>query len=275
MLVAAIAYQLSVVARGVLRDPRARRLGARTRAVLAFVPAVASAQVLPDLALGASASARVCSCSCCTRSACPPGKAIGVGLLWYGMTLLVSLLGAPAFAVGHRRRAPTDDRRRRRPTPRRRHPRPRHERRRQGEPTAPRRRSRSAGASPAGGAPRRSLLYWWVEILAVVAFYVVYSSIRNLQPRQPATRRSSTRASIIRLQKSLGINHEQAIQAWALGSRPLIIAANYFYGSLHFIVTGGVMIYLYRRWTDDYPLLAQHARASPPRSRSSASRSSR
>ena len=52
----------------------------------------------------------------------------------------------------------------------------------------------------------------------------------------------------------MGINHEQAIQAWALGSRTFIIAANYFYGSLHFIVTGGVMIYLYRRWTDDYPL---------------------
>ena len=32
----------------------------------------------------------------------PTGKAIGVGLLWYGMTLVVSLLGAPAFAVGQR-----------------------------------------------------------------------------------------------------------------------------------------------------------------------------
>ena len=32
----------------------------------------------------------------------PTGKAIAVGLLWYGMTLVVSLLGAPAFAVGQR-----------------------------------------------------------------------------------------------------------------------------------------------------------------------------
>jgi hypothetical protein len=49
----------------------------------------------------------------------PTGKAIGIGLLWYGMTLLVSFLGAPAFAVGHRERdkiesgapeADTDDR---------------------------------------------------------------------------------------------------------------------------------------------------------------------
>jgi len=32
----------------------------------------------------------------------PNGQAIGIGLLWYLTMLLVSLLGAPAFAVGHR-----------------------------------------------------------------------------------------------------------------------------------------------------------------------------
>jgi hypothetical protein len=30
---------------------------------------------------------------------------VAVGLLWYALTLVVSLLGAPAFAIGHR--APT------------------------------------------------------------------------------------------------------------------------------------------------------------------------
>jgi hypothetical protein len=32
-------------------------------------------------------------------------QAIAVGLLWFSATLLVSVLGAPAFAVGHRRKA--------------------------------------------------------------------------------------------------------------------------------------------------------------------------
>ena len=32
----------------------------------------------------------------------PNGQAIGIGLLWYLVMLLVSLLGAPAFAVGNR-----------------------------------------------------------------------------------------------------------------------------------------------------------------------------
>ncbi len=96
-------------------------------------------------------------------------------------------------------------------------------------------------------------LYWWVEILAVIVFYVVYSTVRNLHHGNPDEAFRHAR-EIMSLQHDLGINHEQAIQDWALGWRPLIIAANYFYGSLHFIVTGGVMIYLYRKWSDDYPL---------------------
>ena len=95
-------------------------------------------------------------------------------------------------------------------------------------------------------------VYWWVELLAVGAFYFVYSAVRNLNDSNAAEAFQHAR-ELIDLQKTLGIDIEQSIQSWALGFRPLIIAANYFYGSLHFIVTGGVMIYLFRKWTDDYP----------------------
>ena len=95
-------------------------------------------------------------------------------------------------------------------------------------------------------------LYWWVELLAVLAFYLVYSAIRNLNHANAAEAFHHAQ-QLIDLQRTLGIFVEQSIQSWALGARPLIIAANYFYGSLHFIVTGGVMVYLFRRWTDDYP----------------------
>jgi hypothetical protein len=95
-------------------------------------------------------------------------------------------------------------------------------------------------------------LYWWGELLAVLIFYGVYSFVRNLHHGNEAQAYQHAK-DLIDVQKALGINHEQAIQAWALGSRAFIIACNYFYGSLHFIVTAGVMIYLYRRWTDDYP----------------------
>jgi hypothetical protein len=95
-------------------------------------------------------------------------------------------------------------------------------------------------------------LYWWIEILAGLAFYICYSFVRNLHHGNAAEARQHA-YDLIDIQKWLGINHEQSIQAWAHHSRVFVIAANYFYGSLHFIVTAGVMIYLYRRWTNDYP----------------------
>ncbi len=79
-------------------------------------------------------------------------------------------------------------------------------------------------------------LYWWGELLAVLIFYGVYSFIRNLHHGNEAQAYQHAK-DLIDVQKALGINHEQAIQAWALGSRAFIIACNYFYGSLHFIVT--------------------------------------
>jgi hypothetical protein len=97
-----------------------------------------------------------------------------------------------------------------------------------------------------------STVYWWLEILMALAFYGVYTGIRNLNDahKSEALRHA---LDLMSLQRTLGINHEATIQGWVINARPVIIAANYYYGSLHFIVTAGVMIYLYRRWTNDYP----------------------
>lgn len=120
-------------------------------------------------------------------------------------------------------------------------------------------------AAPNAGVPRRRRwrggrtlrdgrrLYWWVELIAAAVFYEVYSFVRNLHHSTPAEARANA-LDIIRWERALGMFHEQAVQAWADGWHAGIVAANYFYGSLHFIVTVGVMIFLYRKWTDDYPL---------------------
>jgi hypothetical protein len=95
-------------------------------------------------------------------------------------------------------------------------------------------------------------LYWWVEILAIGLFYLIYSAVRNAD-------RVRTEAAFIHAkqlmdwQAALGINHELTINEWALHFKPLVVASNYFYGSLHFIVTIGVAIYLFKKWPDDYP----------------------
>jgi hypothetical protein len=96
------------------------------------------------------------------------------------------------------------------------------------------------------------VIYWWAEILAVLIFYVVYSAIRNAGTTHAADAYAHAK-ELIGWQRSLGINHEETFNKWALHVRPLVIAANYYYGSLHFIVTIGVGVYLFRKWPNDYP----------------------
>jgi uncharacterized protein (TIRG00374 family) len=100
VLVAALAYQVSVLI-AVYCAIHALGISVPNGAVLAFLPAVASAQVLP-ISLSGLGIREGLLVLLLRPLDVPTGKAIGVGLLWYGMTLVVSLLGAPAFAVGHR-----------------------------------------------------------------------------------------------------------------------------------------------------------------------------
>ena len=97
-----------------------------------------------------------------------------------------------------------------------------------------------------------SHIYWWVEILAILLFYVVYSAVRNMNGSNPPKAFHNAR-DIITLEHHLGLFHEATIQSWALHFRPLIITANYLYGSLHFIVTIWVGVWLFRRYSNDYP----------------------
>jgi hypothetical protein len=99
-----------------------------------------------------------------------------------------------------------------------------------------------------------SVLYWWGELLFVLSFYVVYSTIRNLNEGSPAVARANA-YRLMGWQAALGIDWEAAIHRWALERHALILAANYFYGSLHFVVTAGVLIFLYRSHDEDYPRL--------------------
>jgi hypothetical protein len=97
-----------------------------------------------------------------------------------------------------------------------------------------------------------STLYWWAEILAILVFYFVYSAVRNAN-KAGAEHAFNNAKHIIHVQRVLGLYHEETIQDWALHFKPLIIAANYFYGSLHFVVTIAAGIYLFRKFSDDYP----------------------
>ena len=95
-------------------------------------------------------------------------------------------------------------------------------------------------------------LHWWVEVACVLAYYGIYSTIRNASNADPVDAFRHAR-QVISFERALAIYHEQALHEWARSIRPLIITCNYFYGSLHFVVTIGVGIFLFRRFPDDYP----------------------
>jgi uncharacterized protein (TIRG00374 family) len=71
---------------------------------LAFVPVVAMAQVVP-ISLSGLGVREGMFVLLLHPLGVSNGQAIGIGLLWYLTMLLVSLLGAPAFAVGNRDRS--------------------------------------------------------------------------------------------------------------------------------------------------------------------------
>ena len=97
---AAIAYQLAVVS-AVYCAVHTIGLTIPNGAVLAFVPAVAMAQVLP-ISVGGLGLREGMLALLLHPLGVKTGQAVAVGLLWYAMTLVVSLAGAPAFALGHK-----------------------------------------------------------------------------------------------------------------------------------------------------------------------------
>jgi uncharacterized membrane protein YbhN (UPF0104 family) len=100
VLLTAVAYQLAlVVAAWTATQALGIHLG--WAPVMAFLPVVAMAQVLPVSVngLGLREGALVLLLQ---PLGVPTAQAVALGLMLYGMNLAVSLLGAPAFAVGAR-----------------------------------------------------------------------------------------------------------------------------------------------------------------------------
>jgi hypothetical protein len=87
---------------------------------------------------------------------------------------------------------------------------------------------------------------WWVEIAVVLGFYAAYESTRALAP---ATRAGATINAdrLIAFEHAAHLDPELAINR-ALAPLPWLSAlAGYYYLTLHFAVTVGVLIFLYLR----------------------------
>ncbi|GAA1890980.1 phosphatase PAP2 family protein [Streptomyces durmitorensis] len=97
--------------------------------------------------------------------------------------------------------------------------------------------------------PRRPRL--WFEILLIAVSYWTYSLIRNAVPEQKsqALRNADW---IWRVEEHLGIAVEQSVNHAVNSVTWLIVGMNYYYATLHFVVTLGVLVWLFRKHPGRY-----------------------
>ncbi|MBD0420043.1 phosphatase PAP2 family protein [Streptomyces sp. TRM S81-3] len=97
--------------------------------------------------------------------------------------------------------------------------------------------------------PRRPRL--WFEILLIALSYWTYSLVRNAVPEQrgQALRNADW---IWRVEHQLGIAVEESVNHAVNSVTWLIVGMNYYYATLHFVVTLGVLVWLYRSHSGRY-----------------------
>ncbi|MEV5431052.1 phosphatase PAP2 family protein [Streptomyces sp. NPDC052701] len=92
-------------------------------------------------------------------------------------------------------------------------------------------------------APRRPRI--WFEVLLIAVSYWTYSLVRNAVPEQKAEALRNA-DWIWKLEHQLGIAVEQSVNHAVNSVTWLIVGMNYYYATLHFAVTLGVLVWLYR-----------------------------
>ncbi|MFJ9605562.1 phosphatase PAP2 family protein [Kitasatospora sp. NPDC101176] len=91
----------------------------------------------------------------------------------------------------------------------------------------------------------------WFELALIGISYWIYSIVRNAVPEQATTAQKHT-TWIWDLEQHLGIAVERSINHGVDSVGWLITGMNYYYATLHFVVTIGVLVWLYRRHPGRY-----------------------
>jgi len=86
---------------------------------------------------------------------------------------------------------------------------------------------------------------WWQEVAIIGFCYWLYSEVRNLVPEQQSIAMRHGRG-VQHLQDALHLNFERSLNSFVAAHEPLAQVMDYYYATLHFIVTIGCLIWLYR-----------------------------
>ncbi|WP_415950720.1 phosphatase PAP2 family protein [Streptomyces sp. KLOTTS4A1] len=97
--------------------------------------------------------------------------------------------------------------------------------------------------------PRRPRI--WIELALIGVSYWLYSLVRNAVPEQEAVAMRNA-DWIWRAEHAIGLGFEEAFNRAVNSVTWLIVGMNYYYATLHFIVTIGVLVWLYRRHPGRY-----------------------
>ncbi|GAA1364259.1 phosphatase PAP2 family protein [Streptomyces beijiangensis] len=91
--------------------------------------------------------------------------------------------------------------------------------------------------------PRRPRI--WFEVLLIAVSYWTYSLIRNAVPEQK-TQALKNADWVWSVENHLSIAVEQSVNHAVNSVTWLIVAMNYYYATLHFVITIGVLVWLFR-----------------------------
>jgi len=102
--------------------------------------------------------------------------------------------------------------------------------------------------------PSRRGLRWWKEVGLILAFYLVYSVVRNTQGSAVVSEARALRNAlrVIRWEEMTGLYHEEGVQQPFLRWDGFIEFWNLFYGTFHFAVTIFALVFLFRRFPARY-----------------------
>jgi hypothetical protein len=85
---------------------------------------------------------------------------------------------------------------------------------------------------------------WWQEIGFIAIVYYLYSLVRNAVPSHETGAFDRAR-SVLAFENGLHIDFERSINALVAGQHWLAYICNYYYATLHFVVTIAVLVWLY------------------------------
>ncbi|MFM8857577.1 MAG: phosphatase PAP2 family protein, partial [Actinomycetota bacterium] len=117
----------------------------------------------------------------------------------------------------------------------------------------------SATESPSGSIRREHRTHWWKEALIMGIFYAIYSWSRNkfgsaqLAADGVPEQAFHNAELLIRMERAVGLFHEESVQDWFLPYRGFVQFWNTFYGTAHFVVTLSVFWILFHKRKNVFP----------------------